>query len=195
MRWFLIIALAITIASCGKERQLPYMGHHDVTLKGDTLYHTVFPFAFENQEKAIISNDAVKGKPYVAYYFFTHCPTMCPKMIVQMKRVRKAHPNFLILAHTCDPVRDTADRLKAYTEKHEIDTENWHFLTGSKNELYLHGADSYLLASKEDVLAEGGFLHSSSFVLVDADGHLRGAYDGQDTKEVDQLIEDINLVK
>ena len=120
---------------------------------------------------------------------------MCPKMIVQMKRVRKAHPEVLILAHTCDPERDTPEQLKKYTEKHELDTQNWHFLTGTKNELYLHGADSYLLASKEDVMAEGGFLHSSSFVLVDKEGHLRGAYDGEKTQEVDQLIEDINLVK
>lgn len=189
-----IAVLLVLLSSCTQEKTLPYMGFHDVNAKGDTLYHEVFPFAFSNQNGTMITNETVKGKPYLAYYFFTHCPTMCPKMIVQMKRVRKAHPDMLILAHTCDPERDSQETLSAYAEKHKIDTSNWHFLTGSKSELYVHGADSYLLASKEDVMAPGGFLHSSSFILVDSDGHVRGAYDGQNTQEVDRLIEDIKLV-
>lgn len=194
--FFGIFTIALFLTSCGQvEQGLPYYGHKDVLPSGDTLYHEVEPFIFTNQDGEKITEETVKGQVFVADYFFTHCPTMCPKMTAQMKRVRNAHPELMILTHTCDPERDTVERLKYYVDKKNIDTYKWHFVTGSRNALYEHGVYSYLVSTQEDVLAPGGFLHSPMFILVDQEMHIRGMYDGRDTEEVNKLIEDITKLQ
>jgi len=178
------------------EKTLPYLGNKDVSLSGDTIYHEIEAFSFVNQDGEIITKESTKGKVYVADYFFSHCPTMCPAMTGQMKRVQKAIPEIIILTHTCDPKRDTVEQLKYYTEKRDIDVSNWHFLTGSKKALYDHGFYSYMMTTDEDVLAPGGFMHSPLFALIDGDHHIRGVYDGTTTESVDQLIVDAkSLIK
>jgi len=178
------------------EKTLPYLGNKDISLSGDTIYHEIEAFSFVNQDGEIITKESTKGKVYVADYFFSHCPTMCPAMTGQMKRVQKAIPEIIILTHTCDPERDTVEQLKYYTEKRDIDVSNWHFLTGSKKALYDHGFYSYMMTTDEDVLAPGGFMHSPLFALIDGDHHIRGVYDGTTTESVDQLIVDAkSLIK
>ncbi len=172
------------------ETVLPIYGHKEIDQNGDTIYHTVEDFAFTNQEGQIITKEATNGEVYIADYFFTHCPTMCPAMTGQMKRVQKALPDVTILTHTCDPERDSVGQLKKYTEKRDINTTNWHFLTGSKMALYDHGFYSYMMTTNEDVLAPGGFMHSPYFAIVDRSHRVRGMYDGTNTEQVDQLIVD-----
>lgn len=193
---FLIVITSVLVISCAdnKAPELPIYGHRDAMPDGDTLYHTIEPFYFTNQDGETISQEHTMGKIHVVDYFFSHCPTMCPTMTSQMKRVRNAHPDLLILTHTCDPERDSVEQLKKYAAKHEIDTENWHFLTGTKKSLYEQGVHSYMVSTQEDVLAPGGFLHSPMFILVDKDSRVRGMYDGRDTEEVNQLIEDITTL-
>lgn len=193
-RFFLLATILLILASCSNQTPdsvLPFYGNHDVDVNGDTLFHTVEPFSFVNQDGEVITRESTGGEVYVVSYFFTHCPTMCPAMTGQMQRVRKAIPEITILTHTCDPERDTVGQLKYYVEKRGIDTEKWHFLTGSKSALYEQGFYSYLMSTEEDVLAPGGFLHSPYFVLIDREHHLRGMYDGTNTTEVDVLIEDV----
>jgi len=190
---------AIVLVGCSgtdTEKALPYLGNKDISLSGDTIYHEIEAFSFVNQDGEIITKESTQGKVYVADYFFSHCPTMCPAMTGQMKRVQKAIPEIIILTHTCDPERDTVEQLKYYTEKRDIDVSNWHFLTGSKKALYDHGFYSYMMTTDEDVLAPGGFMHSPLFALIDGDHHIRGVYDGTTTESVDQLIVDAkSLIK
>lgn len=191
MKHFVFIGL-ITLAflSCKNSTgELKYLGNFDIDVNGDTLFHKYYPFVFTDQEGELFTDDSIEGQVHVAFYFFTHCPNICPKVVSQVKRFRNAHPKVPILAYTCDPERDNVDRLKWYHTKHAPDDKNWHFLTGEEDDLNLHGVDSYMLANREDVMAPGGFLHSEKIVLVDRRGHIRGAFDGTNTSEVNSLIE------
>ena len=177
------------------QEVLPKLGNWHVDDAGDTVYHQIAEFAFINQEGDTISNQDVKGKVYVADFFFTSCPTICPIMKKEMLRVHEAfgdNPNFKILSHSIDPTYDTQQVLKDYAEKLGIENaKTWNFLTGEPQKIYEIGQTSYLTTAMEDQNEPGGFLHSGAFVLIDQVGHIRGVYDGTKSDQVDNLIKDI----
>ena len=181
---------------------LPILGNfhvNDIEIEGkilkDTVYHTIADFTFVNQDGDTISNEDVAGKVYVADFFFTTCPTICPIMKKEMLRVYdtyKANPNFKILSHTIDPKHDTQEELKDYSVKLGIpDASTWNFLTGDSEKIFEIGQTSYLTTAMEDQNEAGGFLHSGAFLLIDQKGRIRGVYDGTKTDQVDRLINDI----
>jgi len=156
----------------------------------------VQPFRFTDQSGANIDNHTVDGKVYVAEYFFTTCPGICPKMNANMKRVfdkYKNEPRFLILSHSVDPVTDSVGRMKAYADSLGVNGGNWHFLTGPKDSLYLAARVSYLLddPKNNNQAIDDQFIHTQFFALVDKGGRVRRIYDGLKKDEVDQLIGDI----
>jgi protein SCO1/2 len=161
----------------------------------DTIYHQIAEFSFTNQEGITVSNSDVTGKVYVADFFFTTCPTICPIMKKEMIRVYEQfgdNPNFKILSHTIDPVHDTQEVLKDYAEKLGIeDAETWNFLTGDAEKIYEIGQTSYITTAQADQDEPGGFLHSGAFLLIDQEGHIRGVYDGTKSDQVDKLLKDI----
>jgi len=168
----------------GKEK-LPVLG---------TNGHFIGGFSFTNQEGRTITNEDVKGKIYVAEYFFTTCTGICPKMNANMEKVYAAYkdkPNFRILSHTVDPEYDSIKVLKAYAEKHGADPKNWWFLTGSKKELYSLARQGYLV---DDGTNKGDedFVHTQWFALVDGEGRVRGLYEGTKKPDIDKLIADID---
>jgi protein SCO1/2 len=190
------------------EAALPYLGNKhtektfeidpvssDTVYLEDTVYHKIAPFSFYNQEGAIITNDDVEGKVYVADFFFTSCPTICPIMKKQMLRVYETfqhEPDFKILSHSIDPTYDTVALLKDYSQRLGIeDASTWHFLTGDRERIFEIGQTSYLTTAMEDKNQPGGLLHSGAFVLVDQEGHIRGVYDGTEEEQVNKLIADI----
>ncbi len=177
--------------------RLPYIGFHDVQyiekngqMVADTIYHTVPDFALTAQDSSLVTGDFVKGKIYVANFFFTHCPAICPAMIEQMKRLQQNTldiPEILFLSHTVDPERDTLGRLQAYIAERNLDTRNWFFLWGPKEDIYALGQEGYVVNAMEDEHADGGFFHDEHFALIDREGHVRGLYDGTKPAEVDKL--------
>lgn len=163
--------------------------------------HTIGDFSFENQNKIKISQKDVKNKIYVVEYFFTTCPTICPKMNIQMQRVQKAfqgNDDFKILSFTVDPEVDNVEQLKQYALSHEADDNQWYFLTGSKKDLYHLARTSFFILKPAEAqnLGDAGsdFIHTNNFVLVDREKRIRGYYDGTSEKEVSQLITDIELL-
>lgn len=174
---------------------LPKLGNWHVEDNGDTVYHQIAQFEFVNQVGKTVTNADVEGKVYVADFFFTTCPTICPIMKKEMLRVYDAYkdnPNFKILSHSIDPTYDTQEVLKDYAEKLGIEDANtWNFLTGEPQKIYEIGQTSYLTTAQEDQKEPGGFLHSGAFVLVDQEGHIRGVYDGTKEDQVTRLINDI----
>lgn len=187
---------------------LPYLGNRhteevpvvdpvsaDTTYRTDTVYHKIASFSFLNQEGETITNKDVEGKVYVADFFFTSCPTICPIMKKEMLRVYdsyKDRPDFQILSHTIDPSHDTVELLKDYAERLGVeDASTWHFLTGDQERIFEIGQTSYLSTAMEDKNAPGGLLHSGAFVLIDQEGHIRGVYDGTKEDQVDKLLADI----
>jgi protein SCO1/2 len=187
---------------------LPYLGNRhteevavvdpvssDTTYRTDTVYHKIAAFSFLNQEGETIGNEDVAGKVYVADFFFTSCPTICPIMKKEMLRVYDAYkdsPDFQILSHTIDPSHDTVELLNDYAERLGVeDASTWHFLTGDQERIFEIGQTSYLSTAMEDKNAPGGLLHSGAFVLIDQEGHIRGVYDGTKEDQVDELLADI----
>lgn len=175
--------------------ELPILGERYVDDNQDTVYHKIADFSFVNQMGDTLSNTDVAGKVYVADFFFTTCPTICPVMKKEMLRVYekyKGNPNFRILSHSIDPTHDTKEVLKEYAEKLGIeDASTWNFLTGDQEKIFEIGQTSYLTTAMADQMEPGGFLHSGAFLLIDQQGRIRGVYDGTKSDQVDRLINDI----
>ncbi|MFD2515097.1 SCO family protein [Pontibacter locisalis] len=182
---------------------LPVLGEREVVerevngqIVADTLYPQIPDFAFINQDSQEVTNQTFEGKVYVADFFFTSCPTICPKMKTQMLRVYdkfKDNQNVALLSHTIDPLHDSVAVLKDYASRLNVKTDKWHFVTGEKDSIYAI-AQKYLVTAMEDNQEAGGFLHSGAFVLVDEDRHIRGVYDGTAPAEVDRLLNDIPVL-
>lgn len=203
----LAFLLFITMAFAGchsNTRTLPILGRHETVEKQvngetrtDTVYHTIADYRFVDQDSTIITPATFAGKIYVADFFFTTCPTICPVMKTQMLRVYEAFNNndeVLFLSHSIDPEHDNVAVLRDFANRLGVDSKKWHFITGRKEEIYNIGQGSYMVAAQEDDQHPGGFLHSGAFILVDKDRRIRGIYDGTDEKEVDQLISDIPVL-
>ncbi|MBX3239858.1 MAG: SCO family protein [Chitinophagaceae bacterium] len=155
----------------------------------------VKPFNFTRQDGESVSEKGVDGKVYVAEYFFTTCPGICPKMNTNMKKVYeelKQEKDFIILSHTVDPVNDTVARLKFYADSLGADASNWWFLTGSKEALYKTARESYIIDDPKNNASniDEDFLHTQFFALVDKDRRVRGIYDGLKSSEIRKLISD-----
>lgn len=163
--------------------------------------HKIGEFSFQNQENKTISLSDVKGKVFVAEYFFTTCGTICPKMNQQMTRVQKVYsdnPDFKILSFTVDPDIDDVKQMKTYADNHGANPNQWYFLTGKKEELYGLARKSFFILKPAEAenLGDAGsdFIHTNNFVLVDQKLRIRGYYDGTSSKEVDKLIKDIQIL-
>lgn len=202
MKYVLFFALALGLMSCltEQDRTLPILGRHEYIENGqelDTIYHTVQPFSFINQDSQAVSNTTFAGKVYVADFFFTSCPSICPLTTAQMLRVYENYPdqeNLLLLSHSIDPEYDDVGVLKDYAERLNVSADKWHMVTGNKSEIYNMAQTSYYVGVREEARAPGGFEHSGAFVLVDQQGRIRGMYDGTDPVKVDQLMKDIDLL-
>ena len=202
---FFSLATMLACESSNKGEQLPIMGHtlyEERVVDGktvvDTVYHTIDNFVFYDQDSNRVSRETVEGKVYVADFFFTTCPSICPVMASQMLRVYekyKDQDDFMILSHTIDPEYDTVALLKDYAERLGVEeASNWRFLTGTETDVYQLGEGQYFATTQADSTAPGGFMHSGAFLLVDRKGRIRGHYDGTVPEEVDKLMRDINIL-
>jgi protein SCO1/2 len=156
----------------------------------------VRPFSFVNQDGEAFTNKNVEGKVFVAEYFFTTCPGICPDMNNNMRSVYEKfgnEPDFLILAHTSDPENDSPGALKAYADSMKVNTKRWVFLTGRKDSLYNMARVSYTIDDPANNLKsiDDDFLHTQFWALVDREGNVRKIYDGLKQSEVKELIRDI----
>ena len=160
--------------------------------------HRIGDFSFLNQNGETITRSEVDGKVFVAEYFFTTCGTICPKMNKQMQRVQfeyAGEDDVRILSFTVDPEVDTVAQMKRYADSHGAKSGQWHFLTGSKEQLYKLARRSFFVLKPAEAqnLGDVGsdFIHTNNFVLVDRLGRIRGYYDGTSKEDVDELILDI----
>jgi len=155
----------------------------------------VQPFSFTDQDGKIVTEKDVKGKVYLANYFFTTCKTVCPRMNNEVKKVYEHFKNendFLILSHTSDPNTDSAQRLKRYADSMGVTNSNWIFLTGRKDSLYRQARLSYKIDDPNNnvVNIEDDFLHTQFLALVNKKGEVVKIYDGLRQAEIEQLIKD-----
>ncbi|MDZ7879360.1 MAG: SCO family protein [Saprospiraceae bacterium] len=193
----ILISLATSACSTKEETAntpLPIIGERlGITEKGDTIYPTIPHFAFVNQNGDTIKNANFDNKIYVVDFFFTHCPTICPKVTAQMLRVYdhfKDSSSVGLLSHTIDPKRDSVGRLRDYADKLGVSAPKWHFVTSERDSIYSI-ADNYFSIAKEDPKSPGGFDHSGRLILVDKKGRVRSFCDGTDTEDVDRFMKDV----
>lgn len=208
-----IVVFGIGIAyyftsSKASEKKLPIIQPKDLKsemVNPDLLKvgigHRIGKFSFLNQNGNTISQDDIKGKVFVAEYFFTTCGTICPKMTAQMTRVQKkfkGNQDVKILSFTVNPEIDTVEVMKAYAQKHRAVSGQWHFLTGEKEDLYHLARNSFFVLKPAEAanLGDAGsdFIHTNNFVLVDQEQRIRGYYDGTSITEVNELMKDIELL-
>lgn len=183
---------------------LPYMGEFDIVEKEkdgkiyyDTVYHKIPAFSFINQDGKEMTEKDVAGKVYIADFFFTTCPSICPKMSNTLFLVQeglKEESNFSILSHSIDPDYDSPEKLKEYAQKYAANTKVWQFLTGDKEAIYDICENAYMAYAKKDPSAEGGYVHSGFLILVDQNMHVRGAYDGTLPEKSEEIIRDVKIL-
>lgn len=193
------------VAFCSCEQKaddLPILGQHDYIteyrdgeLKTDTIFYTIPEFQFTDQNGESFDENSVGNKIYVTDFFFTSCPTICPKMSKNMLELSKQYqdnPNIIFVSHSIDTRHDSVPVLKQYAERLDAPS-NWYFLTGEKDDIF-GIAEKYMVSAAEDEHAPGGVIHSGAFILVDSERRVRAYYDGTKKEEMPKLQDDIKTL-
>lgn len=170
----------------------------DSSLHRQKTNHTIADFRLTNQNGETITQADYKGKIYVADFFFTTCPTICPIMTKNMAELQGKilkDDEVMLLSHSVTPQIDSVPRLKAYAQEKGVVDAKWNLVTGDKKHIYELARKSYL-AVKTD--GDGGpfdMIHTENFILVDKEKRIRGFYDGTNREEVAKLLDDISILK
>ncbi len=170
----------------------------DDSLRHVKKYHTIADFSLINQNGQQITQKDYKNKIYVADFFFTTCPSICPVMTRNMAEVQAKileDPDVLLLSHTVTPDLDSVPQLKAYAIGKGVIDSKWNLVTGDKKQIYELARKSYL-AAKDD--GDGGpydMIHTENFILVDKERRIRGTYNGTSSEEIQMLLKDIRILQ
>jgi len=201
-----LVACDTKLSNNSRVAALPY--YEDATFSPQWLsstaadlsnFHRIPDFEFLDQEGDTISQATINDKIYVADFFFTTCPGICPKMTNNMKLIQEAFQaddSVLLLSHSVTPEIDSVATLKKYAEAKGVDASKWHLVTGARKDIYTLGRSFYFV--EEDLglrKGEDEFLHTENFVLIDKDKHIRGIYNGLNKTAVNQLIADIKTLQ
>lgn len=163
----------------------------------DTIWHKVRNFTLTNQLGRQVSLNDLNGKIIVADFFFTSCPSICPTLTRNMKRLQDAFNKtdtiVRFLSFTVDPKRDSAERLKKYADQYGVNHDTWWMLTGDKDEIY-DIAKKEFKANIADTKVDTNFIHTEYFFLLDKDRIVRGWYNGMDSINLSKLADDVVLL-
>jgi len=208
--WLTSCCFFLIVLGCSsnkdEESQLPFYNQADFTPEWIPIdvanygeIHSIDAFKLEDQNGNFITNSTLEGKIYVADFFFTLCPGICPKMTTNMTRIQEEFlddDGIKLVSHSVMPWADSVSVLKAYAEIKGIDNNKWHLLTGPQEAIYNLARQSYF-AEKEIGLDKSSdeFLHTENFILVDSKGRIRGVYNGTLALEMTRLITDIKTLK
>ena len=200
-----VCCLFCVLFACQSEtKKLPILGNRSAEVKivdgkevVDSIYQTIPNFIFIDQYSVIINNDSLKNSIYIADFFFTSCPSICPIMSKHMLSIYqkyKGNAEVQFLSHSIDPNHDSIPVLKKYATKLGVIGNQWHFLWGKKDIVYQLAKEGYMSFAAQDKTVPGGITHSGYFLLIDKERRIRGAYDGTDKTQVDQLTKDIDVL-
>lgn len=209
MKKFSVLLLAIASVffyacqSSESNKTLPILGSREPVTKEvngqtitDTVYHQIPAFEFLNQDSVSITNKTFTNGIYVADFFFTSCPSICPIMHRNMLKVYekyKGNDDVMFLSHSIDTKYDTPSVLKRYAEKLGVNGSQWQFASGTRETIY-GISPAYMVFAEENEAAPGGFEHQGWFILVDKDRQIRGAYNGTEESEVEQMMKDMDIL-
>ncbi len=163
-----------------------------------TNFHQISDFSLVNQLGDSVTNETFNDKVYVAHFFFTTCPGICPTM---RSNIFKVQEHFVdnnqvgIISYSIQPEIDTVEALQDYAAKYDIIDNKWHLVTGNRSEIYALAKDDYF--ANEDMgqyMENEDFLHTENLVLIDKNRHIRGVYNGLNKNSIKYLVEDINTL-
>lgn len=198
----LVPSLAYLVLTTGKHniKKLQYFGPKSLAANGkDTIYHTIPAFSLIDQDGKPFGDKDLNNKIYVANFFFTSCPTICPKMQTLMKKIQdtddfKKLNDFKLVSFTVDPDNDTPQKLKEFSNLIKAEKNRWYFLTGNRDSIYDLAYKGFMVNAMEDAKADGGFLHSDIMLLIDKEKRVRGIYEGTSYKDVKRLIDEAKVL-
>jgi len=170
----------------------------DSTLQHVKKFHKIAPFKMTNQNGETITDKDYNGKIYVADFFFTTCPTICPKMTANMgelQRVFRKDSQVMLLSFSVTPKVDSVAQLKRYATEKGVEDSKWNLVTGDKKEIYTLARQSYLAVKSDGDGGKYDMIHTENFILVDPEQRIRGFYDGTDSEALQILVDDILLLK
>jgi protein SCO1 len=161
--------------------------------------HTIDTFSLWDQSGHMITSDSLKGKIYIANFFFSTCPSICPKMVSNLKILQDSFKNdesVKLLSFSVTPWKDSISRLREYGRNNDIDPHQWHLLTGSKERIYTLARQSYFAEKSLGIQKDTSeFLHTETMLLVDGRGRIRGIYNATQKVDVQRVTEDIYILK
>ncbi len=190
----------MVMMKCGRTvyKQLPHLGAIEgIAANGDTLFHKVGDFEFIGQQNNKVTNQNFEGCIYIANYFFTTCPDVCPRMNANLQRVYdryKLNPKVKFISHTVDPEHDSVSVLLNYANSLNVDHNKWYFVTGNKDSLYEFALRNYMVRASEGDAKPVSFNHDQTLVLVDQNRYVRATFDGLAPEKMDELIDAIQLL-
>ena len=170
----------------------------DTTVQYVRKYHKVPDFKLVNQNGDTITQKDYEDKIYITDFFFTTCQGICPIMTDHMVKIQaefKDDPEVLLLSHSVTPEIDSVAQLKKYAEEKGVIDEKWNLVTGDKKQIYDLARKSYLVAKSQGNGGKYDMVHTENFALVDKNKQVRGFYDGTNPEAIEQLVEDVKLLK
>jgi protein SCO1/2 len=187
--------LLLLTSACKHPLPLPYYNTAGFTPEwASAPRHRIPAFSFTGQQGERVSDTTLRGKIYIANFFFTSCGSICPVMMKNLLKVQQAFPGdgrIAFLSHTVAPWVDSPPRLKTYSEKHGLDAR-WHLVTGDKASIYRLARQGYFAEEEPGFYKDSTeFLHTEHVLLIDTGGHIRGVYNGTLPLEMDRLITDV----
>jgi protein SCO1/2 len=204
----IVILSLILIYGCSKNEnsRLPFYSSAELTPlwldEGDPrldTMHAINKFSFTDQSGSTITNESFKNKIYIANFFFTSCPGICPVMTKNLLKVQEEFKNdndVMFISHSVMPWVDSLSQLKNYAQTYGVISNKWHLVTGSKKALYEAAWYSYLVEEEPGFSADSSeFIHTEHIMLVDTKGRIRGVYNGTLQLEMERLITDVNILK
>ena len=161
-------------------------------------YHSISNFSLTNQNGELINQEFYQNKIYIADFFFTTCPDICPKMTENMGYLQselKNQTDVLLVSFSVTPNIDSVSVLRAYADLKGVDDSKWNLFTGSKKDIYELARKSFLVAKNDGDGGKYDMIHTENFVLVDKESRIRGFYDGTNEDEMKKLLVDITILK
>ena len=204
---FFIVFSVVAISSFNyvqtQEKKLPIYSPSMVSdelveqdLRHVKKYHRISDFSLLNQNGNNVTQEDYKNKIYVADFFFTTCPDICPIMTGNMLYLQEnlKDTNVMLASFSVTPKIDTVEVLKEYSTLKGVDDSRWNLMTGDKKQIYDLARKSYLVAKAIPDGKNHGMIHTENFVLVDRDKRIRGYYDGTNIEDMDKLLDDIQIL-
>ncbi|RNL85912.1 SCO family protein [Sinomicrobium pectinilyticum] len=170
----------------------------DSTIQYVKKYHTIADFKLINQNGDTITQEDYKDKIYIADFFFTTCPSICPIMTDNMADIQKEimpYQDVMLLSHSVTPEIDSVPQLKKYAREKGVNDKKWNLVTGDKKQIYELARKSYLAVLDDGDGGPYDMIHTENFILVDKKRRIRGFYDGTNKEDMEKLLHDVKVLK